>query len=296
MEGLALVVSRQVGMPRRSLGGVRFAKVILSSWKSLERCVALKDLTTTFDVYVNTQLTVHDVFFLDSGFGIERPTRYYRQNLANLLSYSSDPKPEGKDKNYISRPQSLQIYLDPPEDEHRSVISSIKTGVSKIFHIEPSSSKNSHEQPRRHGVVRVGHEHTQGDNTSIASTVSIASTIPSRAPTPMLDPSTNADLLTTNADDGDDEGAEQKRKDGYKTVSRTDVSKHTFYIVNSQMRLKLIAKTEVPVQRSLLCNVKIDPSHITSAKCCNLSRHWRRPLQIVILRAPTVLTVFHRSD
>jgi phospholipase D1/2 len=249
-----LVVSRQVGTPRRSLGGVRCAKVILSSWKSLERCVALKDLTTTFDVYVNAQLTVHDVFFLDSGFAIERPTRYYRQNLVNLLNHSSDPKTEGKDKDHISRPQSFQIHLDPPEDEHRSVISSIKTSISKIFQIEPSSSKNSHEQPKRHGRVRIGHGHTQGDNASIASTVSssIASTVPSRAPTPMFDPSTNADPLTINAHDGDDENAQQKRKDGYKTVSRTDVSKHTFYIVNSQMRLKLIAKNEVLVQRSLM--------------------------------------------
>lgn len=292
-----MVVSRQVGTPRRSLGGVRCAKVILSSWKSLERCVVSKDLTTIFDVCFDTQLTIYDVFLLDAGFNIERPTRYYRQNLVNLLNHSSDPKPEGKDKNHISPPQNFQIHLDPPEDEHRSIMSSIKTGVSKIFHIEHSSSKNSHEQPTRHGRVRTGHEHTQGDNTSIASTVSSSiASVPSRAPTPMLDPSTNADPLTTNAHDGDDEKAQQEWKDGHKTVSRTDVSKHTFYIVNSQMRLKLIAKNEVHVQRSLLCNVKIDPSRITSAKCCNLSRHWRRLLQSVILRAPTVLTAFHRSE
>jgi phospholipase D1/2 len=57
----------------------------------------------------------------------------------------------------------------------------------------------------------------------------------------MLDPSTNANPLVTNADDPEQEtkvGEKQKSKGG-------DVSKHIFYIVNSQMGLKLVARNEV---------------------------------------------------
>jgi phospholipase D1/2 len=61
-------------------------------------------------------------------------------------------------------------------------------------------------------------------------------------PAPMLDPSTNANCLS-----GDPEHpTESQPLDDKKGKKRsTDVSKHTFYIVNAQMRLKLFARNEV---------------------------------------------------
>jgi len=60
----------------------------------------------------------------------------------------------------------------------------------------------------------------------------------SQLPTPMLlDPSTNANPLNHSADV--DSGA---KKNGELTA---DVSMHTFYVVNSQMKLKLRARSEV---------------------------------------------------
>lgn len=60
----------------------------------------------------------------------------------------------------------------------------------------------------------------------------------------MLDPSTNTNPLeppTGMSDKRSRAGEEEKRK-----KKRTgDVSKHTFYVENSQMRLKLFARNEV---------------------------------------------------
>ena len=55
--------------------------------------------------------------------------------------------------------------------------------------------------------------------------------------TPMLDPSTNTNPL--EAPDERSNGDKNKKK------KRGDVSKHTFYVENSQMRLKCYAKNEV---------------------------------------------------
>jgi len=61
----------------------------------------------------------------------------------------------------------------------------------------------------------------------------------------MLDPSTNVNPLE-NPDDMTDKrnraGEEEKKN---KKKGAGDVSKHTFYIENSQMRLKLFARNEV---------------------------------------------------
>ena len=58
--------------------------------------------------------------------------------------------------------------------------------------------------------------------------------------TPILAPSTNTTPLLGPDDHHDKNAADKKHKK--KTV---DVSKHTFYVENSQMRLKLYARNEV---------------------------------------------------
>jgi len=58
----------------------------------------------------------------------------------------------------------------------------------------------------------------------------------------MLDPSTNANPLS-----GDSEHPNETQPVNYQKRKKrsVDVSKHTFYIVNAQMRLKLFARNEV---------------------------------------------------
>jgi phospholipase D1/2 len=61
----------------------------------------------------------------------------------------------------------------------------------------------------------------------------------------MLDPSTHTNPLEPAVNGQGQQAEEKKPKQGSKTPVLSDVSKHTFYIVNSQMRLKLSAKNEV---------------------------------------------------
>ncbi|KAF9565693.1 phospholipase D [Agrocybe pediades] len=181
------------------------------------------------------ELAVWDVFLLDQDFRIERPKRYYRQGLGNLLHHPHQEPTQHHDKagsetHSDHHEPPPQIQLSAPDPERTSMISSIKSRVSKIFHLDHGHlSANGH----------AGH-----DSDDDGSSVSISS---SRPPTPMLDPSTNTNPL--QPDDNkehhgiDHHGKLKKLKETADKVSG-DVSKHTFYIINSQMRLKLIARNE----------------------------------------------------
>ncbi|KAF8073861.1 phospholipase D [Lyophyllum atratum] len=159
------------------------------------------------------ELTVWDVFLLDSDFRIERPKRYYRQGLSLLHA-------EGINTSNLHPNKGEVVHEHPQhvESDCRSMIGSITDRVGKLFHIEgrPATvnGKAGHESP------------------SSSSSNSIAS----QPPPAMLDPSTNVNPIV----EGDhDEPAAASGRD-----RAQDVSKHTFYIVNAQMRLKLIAHNE----------------------------------------------------
>ena len=64
----------------------------------------------------------------------------------------------------------------------------------------------------------------------------------------MLDPSTNINPLVRGAARPSDNYSDGKGKE---EGPATDVSKHTFYVVNSQVKLKLHARTEVTQLASL---------------------------------------------
>lgn len=75
-----------------------------------------------------------------------------------------------------------------------------------------------------------------------------------RAPTPLLDPSTNTNPLqaediqisTQQAfRDGPMDETRQAQDEQRGGITSKEVSQHTFYVVNSQMRLKLVAKNNV---------------------------------------------------
>ena len=58
----------------------------------------------------------------------------------------------------------------------------------------------------------------------------------------MLDPSTNTNPIADDGDQRAPQGMDGKKKKKSRTSS--EMSKHTFYVVNSQMRLKLFARSE----------------------------------------------------
>jgi len=177
------------------------------------------------------ELVVWDVFLLDADFKIKRPTRYYRQGLSLLHGDSM----RGSETATKLEPtgSTLGRARDSASTERKSLLGSIRSCVSHIFH----SHEASHAGPsnitddEREQHVR---SDTEADSLDPDS----------RPPTPLLDPSTNTDPLngaTANSRRPQEEGFQKKKK----RRTAGEVSKHTFYIENSQMRLKLYARNEV---------------------------------------------------
>lgn len=171
-------------------------------------------------------MAVHDVFLIDSDFKIERPTRYYRQGL-----------------NLIKHPEiTLQEEREEKKEENHDAVSikastkgtSIRSKISRVFH------RNHQQAPSERGGASPRTSRVRASSVSSpTSGETSAGAELARQITPILDPSTNTNPLLGPDDHGGGAAAGEKGK------RRADVSKHTFYIENSQMRLKLFARNEV---------------------------------------------------
>jgi phospholipase D1/2 len=167
-------------------------------------------------MHIICQLNIWDVFLIDSDFRIEQPKRYYRQGLNLLHSGDANGVMPDKPQNKLRITQTCDSL---------SLMGTIKSKVSKVFHIDGH---------RRAATTNDANDSGDGCNSS-------SSSIAYEPPPPMLDPSTNANPLS-----GDPEHPSTSSTTNDKKQKRSlDVSKHTFYIVNSQMRLKLSARNEV---------------------------------------------------
>ena len=184
------------------------------------------------------ELVVWDVFMLDADFKIKRPTRYYRQGLSLLHGDST----RGSETAMKTDPtgSTLDRARDSASTERKSLLGSIRSRVSRVFH--------PHHEASHAGPINI----TDDDREQhVRSDTEADSLDPeSRPPTPLLDPSTNTDPLNgaaANSPQPQEEGPQKKKK------RRTgEVSKHTFYVENSQMRLKLYARNEVCCVRAIL--------------------------------------------
>ncbi|KAJ7758541.1 phospholipase D [Mycena maculata] len=159
------------------------------------------------------ELDIWDVFLLDADFEIERPKRYYRQGLKLLHPDTNDDKDVEPPNNLLHAPQ---------DNDTRSVMGSVRSTFSKML--------------RRNANGTAG-----DDARSSTSSGSSVSSIVSEEPAPMLDPSTNTNPLSGATDQAD---ADRLWHPDEKKKRVEEVSKHTFYIVNSQMRLKLFARNQ----------------------------------------------------
>ncbi|TFY72827.1 hypothetical protein EVG20_g164 [Dentipellis fragilis] len=183
------------------------------------------------------ELSVWDVFMLDPDFKIERPMRYYRQGL-NILQgdtttverVSDGPHENGAD-NRDPKDQGRRHSRSDDTTDRMSLLGSIRTSFSKVLHPH-QAGRSSNGDARTSTSTR-----PRSDSQSSSSD---SSTTPSRPPTPMLDPSTNTDPLA----EGQGKNSKDSQQGQKKNKNSHEVSKHTFYVENSQMRLKLYAKSE----------------------------------------------------
>lgn len=187
------------------------------------------------DVSLCYQLTVWDVFLIDTDFKIERPTRYYRQGLNLFAQFESEDDEEMPVSGARGR-NSREA-----ESSHiKSTVESFTSHIAKAFNFGylGEGSKPAHPEASANGHVQDSTSH-RNDFTSSTRSMSPMS---DRPMTPMLDPSTNTDPLQPR---DHNEGHSTQENDKKSRKRQKDVSKHTFYVKNSQMRLKLIARNEV---------------------------------------------------
>jgi phospholipase D1/2 len=211
------------------------------------------------------ETTVWDVFLFDQDFKIERPPRYYRQGL-NLLAGHPDGMGSGKEANGDAADPG-EAHVPGGGAGRHTVKGTIRHGLKKALRL---GHRRRHSDPQVNGNARLNGtgQRAGDDETSSSSSSSDSESEVSTVHRNMLDPSTNTNPLRDGQDDregmedlaqaqaqadsngnpiaavnGKKEGEEKKK--GKKKRSSQDASKHTFYIENSQMRLKLYAKNEV---------------------------------------------------
>ncbi|KAF8120583.1 phospholipase D [Boletus edulis] len=185
------------------------------------------------------ELTVLDVFLLDSDFKIVRPIRYYRKGL-HLL------RPEPADREFHTAERMHEVaLLQETEIDCALAMESITGRITRVLNVcrRPTPNKENVEKEENISSPRPMHErHDSGSSgSSVASNLS---------PFPMLDPSTHVRPLQISQPQRSVQ--EQNQQD--RTLSESEqrkrkkrsqgVSKHTFYVENSQMRLKLFARNE----------------------------------------------------
>jgi phospholipase D1/2 len=177
------------------------------------------------------QTVVWDVFLLDSDFKIERPTRYFRQGLNLLHPDTEEAFDDAKNK--------AAAYLAAEHDgHHRSIAGTIKGGMSRIFH---SHRHRSNSEPGHGAPSTVGGG--DADDTSSSDSSSSDEEHERDADASMLDPSINVNPLIEERNGI--RHVHEKPGEKRKRNKSGEVSKHTFYIENSQTRLKLYARNEV---------------------------------------------------
>ncbi|CCO37404.1 hypothetical protein BN14_11560 [Rhizoctonia solani AG-1 IB] len=178
------------------------------------------------------ELQIFDVFLLDADFAIERPVRYYRQGLS-FLHGALDNDDEAAEKKH-----SHTREIEPEQSKSGA----IKRTFQSIGHSTARTSSGTS------GSREAGPSGT-GGNKGHSRRRSSTGTRPqdNRIPAPDV-----TDMISSSESSSDEEdptiaanqGVDNNKKKKKNKANLADVSQHTFYIQNSQNRLKLVAKNE----------------------------------------------------
>ena len=189
------------------------------------------------------QLTVFDVFLLDSDFEIERPTRkglHLPRDGGDDGDVDDDDddhekeaeKRKGKKVDHLPPGRQNQNNMDNAHlgNIYRlSTLGSVGSKISNVFKRKKAPDLETPSRPSGSGPGRLSRVSTD-DTTSTVSSRS------ERGPNPVFDRSTNTKPFL-DLDEHQDYPSKQK-------WSRDKFSGHTFYIKNAQMKLKISAKSE----------------------------------------------------
>ncbi|GAB1517613.1 Phospholipase D1 [Rhizoctonia solani] len=177
------------------------------------------------------ELQIFDVFLLDADFAIERPVRYYRQGLSFLHGALDN------DDDAAERKHSHTREIEPEQSKSGA----IKRTFQSIGHTTGRTSGVS--GPRNSSQSGAGASKGHSRRRSSTGTRPQDNHIPAPDVTDMIsssESSSDEEDPTIAANQGVDNSKKKKKN----KANLADVSQHTFYIQNSQNRLKLVAKNE----------------------------------------------------
>ena len=180
---------------------------------------------------------------LDTDFKIERPKRVYRQGFSLLHHGPAEDRREGSSCDAAA---DIPITVAGDSSDQGGTLRSIKFGLSRLFHPDRTRHIAS-----THSLPTPMQSHARSNSGSSSSFAMSVDSEDEEGPTTlMVDPSTNVDPLRGETASQDEmnptlnkDGIRQESSKNKKRVK--DVSMHTFFIENSQMRLKLFARNTV---------------------------------------------------
>lgn len=192
----------------------------------------------------------------------------------------------------------------------------ITSRMSRIFHLGHHAQSTHGDANAATGATAAdgdagpSHPRRVSTSSSASSGSSNLFSEPSRPPTPMLDPSTHTnplkypDEIGDNGEEDNNNNNNNNTKKNKKKKRTGDVSKHTFYIENSQMRLKLFAHNEVRCRflfpslgsesASEMCSSFFVFVFVLSARCCNGLPRSKGSLRVAIIQGTIGSTVLRR--
>ncbi|KAH8114370.1 phospholipase D [Phellopilus nigrolimitatus] len=156
--------------------------------------------------------------------------------------------------------------------ETHGTLDKVKTKVGRALQFKGRRADEARHSTTVASLNRA-HARSRSDSASSAGSSS-SSDVDSEGEAPMVDPSTNMDPMSAPDDEHEHEhehehghptdpetAASNSKKSQKKRKKKSkDVSKHTFFISNSQMRLKLFAKSERQMQQWITALEKIAAS------------------------------------
>ncbi|KAG9118708.1 Phospholipase D1, partial [Ceratobasidium sp. 392] len=181
------------------------------------------------------ELQIFDVFLLDSDFTIERPVRYYRQGLSFLHGTLDNDDEEVEKKHTHTR------EIEPHMSKSRAIKQTFRSiGHSAGRSAAPGEKDKSNGQPNGEA-----NPHARRGSLSTGGTARPGDGLPAPDITDMISSSESSSDEEDPATAANETQWDKKKKGKAKDKANlADVSQHTFYIQNSQTRLKLVAKNE----------------------------------------------------
>lgn len=143
--------------------------------------------------------------------------------------------PEHHHHHHHHKAETSQNNLPSRTHNRSGSISTVKSTILGRLRSIRSKDGSQHRHRSRSG------------STSSSQSTSSDSSVSSDNPPAYYDPSTNVDIMANErgGDGSDQEGRDGNEEQLKKKKKEKDLSQHTFFIENSQMKLKLVARSEV---------------------------------------------------